>query len=86
MLSFKGDDESKSKLSAIVNAAIFTQYLQLLSPDTNPAIKCAFINSMKRMFTHIAFTADYAAHSSIVSATCFDLIEDPDFDVRMAFR
>jgi len=41
---------------------------------------------MKRMFTHIAFTADYAAHSSIVSATCFDLIEDPDFDVRMAFR
>jgi len=82
----KTGNKDESKLSAIVNAAIFTQYLQLLSPDTNAAIKCAFINSMKRMFTHIAFTADYAAHSSIVSATCFDLIEDPDFDVRMAFR
>ena len=79
-----GNDDIKSH--AIVNASIFTPYLQLLAPDVGSSIKCAFVKSMKRIFTHMTFTADSAAHSSIVSATCFDLIEDPEFEVRMAFR
>ncbi|RMX47129.1 hypothetical protein pdam_00018677 [Pocillopora damicornis] len=49
------------------------------------SVKCAFIKSMKRMFTHMAVAPDNEAQRSIVSATCFDLIEDPDFDVRMQF-
>ena len=79
-----GNDDIKSH--AIVNASIFTPYLQLLATDVGSSIKCAFVKSMKRIFTHMTFTADSAAHSSIVSATCFDLIEDPEFEVRMAFR
>ena len=38
------------------------------------------------MFTHVAVALDNEAQRSIVSATCFDLIEDPDFEVRMQFR
>ena len=85
LFSLLGGKED-NKPHAVVNAAIFIPYLQLLAPDVGSSIKCAFIKSMKRIFTHMTFTAGSAAHSSIVSATCFDLIEDPDFDVRMAFR
>ena len=78
--------EEDTKPHALVNAAIFKPYLQLLAPDVGSSVKCAFIKSMRRIFTHMTFTANSAAHSSIVSATCFDLIEDPDFHVRMSFR
>ena len=85
MFAALGND-FKAVPHATVNAAVFTPYLQLLSSDVNSTVKCAFIESMKRIFTHMMFSTDSAAHTSIVSATCFDLIEDPEFDVRMAFR
>ena len=75
-----------TKPHAIVNAANFIPYLQLISPEASSSVKCAFIKSMKRMFTHVAVAPDNEAQRSIVSATCFDLIEDPDFEVRMQFR
>ncbi|XP_068737355.1 serine/threonine-protein kinase ATR-like isoform X2 [Montipora capricornis] len=80
----KGSEHNK-KPCAVVNAATFTPFLQLLAPEVVVNVKCAFIQSMKRIFTHMTFNPDSAAHSSIVSATCFDLIEDSDFHVRMCF-
>ena len=78
--------EEKNEPHAVVNAAMFTPFLQLLSPDVGFSVKSAFIKSMRRIFTHMTFTPDSAAHSSIVMATCCDLIEDPDFHVRLCFR
>ncbi|XP_015779599.1 PREDICTED: serine/threonine-protein kinase ATR-like, partial [Acropora digitifera] len=80
----KGAAEKNEPL-AVVNAAMFTPFLQLLSPDVSFSVKSAFIKSMRRIFTHMTFTPDSAAHSSIVMATCCDLIEDPDFHVRLCF-
>ncbi|XP_022800792.1 serine/threonine-protein kinase ATR-like [Stylophora pistillata] len=81
----KADDLEGTKPHAIVNAGNFIPYLQLISPEASSSVKCAFIKSMKRIFAHLAVTPDNEAQRSIVSATCFDLIEDPDFDVRMQF-
>ena len=78
--------EQNKKPCAVVNAATFTPFLQLLAPEVVVNVKCAFIQSMKRIFAHMTFNPDSAAHSCIVSATCFDLIEDSDFHVRMCFR
>ena len=67
-------------------AAIFTPFLQLLAPEVPSAVKLSIIGSIQRMCVHMTDAADSAAHSATIKASCFDLIEDPDYDVRMAFR
>ncbi|KAK3744393.1 hypothetical protein QZH41_012155, partial [Actinostola sp. cb2023] len=74
-----------SSQHAVVDAAVFTPYLHLLSPMINSSVKLAFISSIPRICTHLATTPNTSAHSCIVTATCCDLIEDPDYHVRLAF-
>ena len=53
--------EEKNEPHAVVNAAMFTPFLQLLSPDVGFSVKSAFIKSMRRIFTHMTFTPDSSA-------------------------
>ena len=55
----------------------------MILPGASSRVKLSFVMSFKRLSNHINLSDDYCSQ---VLSGCIDLIEDPDYDVRMKFR
>ena len=63
--------------------AFFREVLNMILPGASSKVKLSFVMSFKRLSNHINLSDDYCSQ---VLSSCIDLIEDPDYDVRMKFR
>ncbi|KAJ8409535.1 hypothetical protein AAFF_G00229360 [Aldrovandia affinis] len=77
-------DGTHSGKATAIGASIFTPFLALLKPNTDSAVKLAFIENVPHLCKHVAVGTGDPDTKALVN-TLVSLIEDPAEEVRMQF-